>query len=142
MIADAPDDDSRERREVFALFGLASYHAQCLERQIGTMLSTCYSREFAAASPEQRDLIFNDHFAKTLGSLIRKLEGTIKVPPNLNQSLQAALKKRNWLMHDYFYERAAHILSSRGRHEMMSELTDLYKEFSRLDDDLDSVTER
>ena len=45
-------------------------------------------------------------------------------------------------MHDYFYERAAHILSSRGRHEMMSELTDLYKEFSRLDDDLDSVTER
>ena len=142
MIADAPDDASRERREVFALFGLASYHAQCLERQIGIMLSTCYNHAFSTASPDARDLIFDEHFSKTLGALIRKLESTITVPPNLAESLQAALKKRNWLIHHYFYDRASDILSSPGRHAMMKELTELYMEFNRLDTHLDSVMDR
>lgn len=142
MISDTPDNDSVERREVFALFGLSSYYAQCLERQTAIMLSTCYNREFPNATPDRRDSIYDEHFAQTFGALLRKLGKTTHVHPDLNQKLQEALKKRNWLTHHYFYDRATHILTSPGRTQMMAELTSLYKEFAELDKHLDSVMTR
>ena len=136
------DDAAKQRREVFARFGLASYHAQCLERQIGIMVSTSYNREFAKATPEERDIIFDAIFSKTFGKLLRKLATVITIPPNLDQRLTAALKKRNWLIHDYFYDRASHLLSRKGRDQMINELTDIYTEFNQLDEHLDGVMDR
>jgi len=136
------NDDTQQRREVFARFGLAIYHAQCIERQLGIMLSTGFSREFGTSSPEQRDAIFDEMFAKTFGALLKELAKTVTVPPNLGQRLQAALQKRNWLAHDYFYDRSGQLLSREGREQMIEELTDLYHQFNEIDDHLTSVSNR
>jgi hypothetical protein len=136
------DGDAQQRREVFARFGLAVYHAQCLERQVGIMLSTRFFRDFGTSSPEQRDAKFDEAFSRTFGALLKELEKTITIPPNLGRKLQMALQKRNWLAHDYFYDRSGHLLSREGRDKMIEELTDLGKQFDEVDDHLTSITER
>jgi len=103
------------------------------------MLSTKYNSDFAKASPDERDIIFDKHFSETFGALLKKFEKQVEVPKNIEQDLAESLKKRNWLVHDYFYERAGHLLTRNGRNQMLEELTKIYEEFDKLDHSLDSM---
>jgi hypothetical protein len=62
--------EAKQRRETFARFGLAMYHAQCVERQIGILLATTLNPDFLRSSQEERDRFFDVEFAKTLGRLV------------------------------------------------------------------------
>ena len=44
------------------------------------------------------------------------------VPENLSWDLKNALNKRNWLAHDYFWERAVQFMTTEGRADMIEEL--------------------
>ena len=58
----------------------------------------------------------------TLGKLLRELKKYASVPDELEQILEEALEKRNWLAHDYFKEREEEFMSSAGCNLMISEL--------------------
>jgi len=64
------------------------------------------------------------------------------VPSNLDRTLDDALQKRNWLAHDYFWERAGEVMTTRGRSKMIEELTELSDFFSRVDAHLVSIYEK
>jgi len=133
------DEKALQRRELFGRYGLAMYHAQCVEKSLAILTSSVFHKEFIKSSFDAREKIVSKAFSNTLGRLIRILETQVKIPPNLNKNLIEALDKRNWLAHDYFYDRADDLLTASGKKKMISELTKLNDFLSDLDADLTSI---
>lgn len=139
---DQLDDNAKRRRELFGRYGLAMYHAQCVEKSLALLTSTVFHKDFLKSSVDIREKIQSQSFSKTLGKLIHKLESQVTIPPNLKNNLLDALNKRNWLAHDYFYDRAEALLTQDGNEKMIEELTDLYDFFSTLDQQLMSTVDK
>jgi len=74
------------------------------------------------------------NFEQTLGRLIRDLRETTVVPPELEDKLTHALRRRNWLAHNFFRERAEDFMSARGRDGMIRELEEAQTMFQAADD--------
>jgi hypothetical protein len=140
-------EESDQTRDVYAHFGLAVYLAQCLEQSIFLHLmfvdhfpkaiSKHWSREeWAAAfdSFESREL------SQTLGKLIRRLKEAGQPTESIRTRLEDALRKRNWLVHGYFSDRATHFFSERGRSSMIEELQAAQAVFRHAAHEIDSVT--
>lgn len=136
------DANAQQRRETFALFGLAMYHAQCVEKSLAILVSSVFNKEFHKSDVDRRDEIQDEAFAKTTGKLIARLRKQIAVPADLDKLLAQAHKKRNWLAHDYFWDRAVAIMKPSGREKMIAELRALADFFSDLDLRLTGVCDR
>ena len=136
------DEYAYENRETFARYGLAMYHAQCVEKSLAILVSSVFNEEFLKSAPENRNEIQNEVFAKTIGRLLNRLKKQITIPPNLDQTLAESLKKRNWLAHDYFWERAIQMMTPQGKEKMIEELTNLSGFFSKLDVHLTKISEK
>lgn len=136
------DTDAYLNRETFAHYGLAIYHAQCVEKSLAILVSSVFNREFLGSSFNRREAIQDEVFTKTVGRLLKRLKEQITIPPNLDKTLAEALKKRNWLAHDYFWERAGHMLTAHGKKKMIEELTNLSDFFSKLDAHLTKISEK
>lgn len=136
------DEDAQQRRETFARYGLAMYHAQCVEKSLAILVSSVFNKEFLPSEPDRREAIQDEVFAKTIGRLLTRLKKQITIPPNLDRTLTVALRQRNWLTHDYFWERAGQLLTPMGREKMIEELTILSDFFSKLDAHLTKICEK
>ena len=136
------DKNAQQRRETFARYGLAMYHAQCVEKSLAILVSSVFNKEFLRSAPNRRGEIQDDVFSKTIGRLLTRMRKQISVPSNLDRTLDDALQKRNWLAHDYFWERAGEVMTTRGRSKMIEELTELSDFFSRVDAHLVAIYEK
>jgi len=136
------DENAKRRRELFGRYGLAMYHAQCVEKSLAILTSCVFHKEFLKSSIEIREEIQSQSFTKTLGQLIPKLKSQVTIPLNLENNLLEALRKRNWLAHDYFFDRAHDQLTPDGNEKIIEELTGLYKFFSDLDCHLMSIIDK
>jgi hypothetical protein len=133
--------DSEQSRETFAHFGLAMYRAQCVEKQLSILLATTLQPAFLRLTPEERDVYFDIEFRKTLGQLVKSLHAGIPVPQALEGRLSRALTLRNWLAHEYFWQRSAQALSSRGRDQMIVELREAAEFLFSVDTELTGISE-
>ncbi len=115
------------------------YYSQCLETQIGIMLSTMYNVNFFDSSMEERDIFFEKNLSKTLGAMEKDLENRASLPPNLEVKLKDAVKLRNWLAHRYFYERGKDILLSDGRERMILELQEKVDFLKNVDEEFVNI---
>ena len=136
------DADAQQRRETFALYGLAMYHAQCVEKSLAILVSSVFNKEFLPSKPDRREEIQEEVFAKTIGRLLNRLKKQVTLPPNLDKTLIKALQKRNWLAHEYFWERAVQLLTLSGRNRMIDELSNIIDFFSKLDVHLAKIYEK
>jgi hypothetical protein len=136
-----PPADAAQRRETFARFGLAMYHAQCVERQIGILLAMTFYPNFLRTSPEERDRFFDREFSKTLGSLVATLRQRINVPDDFDRRLRRAVKLRNWLAHEYFWQRPGSILTWDGRERMIAELRETADFLNAMDQELTRISD-
>ena len=134
--------DARQRREVFARYGLAMYYAQCLEHQLGLMLASMCNHEFLDTPHEDRDALFDQELSKTLGKMAQNLKKAMPVSPTLEDRLARAVEIRNWLAHRYFRERTREILSVRGRDVMISELQERADFLQALDSEFTGLMEK
>ena len=141
MKMDTLDADAHQRRETFARYGLAMYHAQCVEKSLAILVSTVFNKEFLASDSSRRGEIQDEVFSKTIGRLLVRIRKQIVVPPSLDQALNDAWQKRNWLAHEYFWARAGAIITTRGRDQMINELAELSDVFSNLDARLTAIYE-
>ncbi len=143
MNDDFLDSKGKEVREVYARFGLAIYTAQCLEHGLVNALIYVHLIPTEAGHTkdwESRvDSFASEHFKNTLGRLILDLKKVSSVPTELEESLASALRKRNWLAHDYFRERATDFLSREGRLMMIDELDAATNQFNQTDELLSDV---
>lgn len=77
-----------------------------------------------------------------MGQLINELLKASIIKATFESDLRQALKQRNWLAHNYFWDRAGHLLTIKGREVMIEELTHLAHKFGILDQQLTLVSER
>lgn len=139
-------DDSEDVKEVYARFGLAVYFAQVLEHGVVNalvILDLIPSRRHLARSSEEWgaavDGFMDRHFEATMGRMMKSLRDATQVSAELEGLLRGALKKRNWLVHDYFRERATEFMSSAGREQMLREVDECRDLFQTTDQRLESI---
>lgn len=127
---DRPADwqSAEQEKEVFARFGLASYHAQCFEHGIVNLLLTAElvaAREVVGSREvweELVDHILDSSFQLTLGNMIRRLEERITLDAPTMTLIREAKERRDWLAHRFFREHAEDFLTSAGRLRMLGVL--------------------
>ena len=107
-------------RETYAHFGAAVFLAQTLETEIVNAMVIARLPEKDHISRQEIDAFMNRPI--TLGQLLKELKKYAWVHDELEQTLQEALEKRNWLVHAYFKERSKDFMSSAGCNLMISEL--------------------
>lgn len=118
-------------KEVYARFGLAYYHGECLHRGL------CHIHAFASfISPEGITLPRVEEklayaYSLTLGKVKDEIEGLI--PNELFRQLDKAVEKRNFLAHYFWFERAHLMFSAAGLHQMVRELDEYSALFQQLD---------
>ena len=136
-------------KEVYAHFGLAHYLAQVLEHGIVNTFvylelipSKLKSKEVKSSAEwtTKFDEFMDRKFEATLGRLIRGLREHATITQEVEDTLSAALLRRNWLAHGYFRDRANSFLTAEGRNAMISELQESQKLFEDADQMLEAVT--
>lgn len=132
-------DENEQTREVYARYGLTMYMAQCVEIGLVNLLTFVYEAGPTKLTIKDVDKLFNELQNKTLGTLIKKLEKSTKVPKSLKRDLKFALKNRNWLAHQYFFDRAEHFFTSDGRSKMLKELDNIFTRLERLNSELEEL---
>ncbi|HKG61645.1 MAG TPA: hypothetical protein VKB05_17945 [Pyrinomonadaceae bacterium] len=140
------DTESDDIKEVYARFGLALYCAQVLEHGIVNALvvvDLIPSRRHLARSKAEWeaavDAFMGLHFEHTMGKLMYDLRSVSRIPTDLDDLLKRALKKRNWLAHEFFRERATEFLTSTGRDQMLTEVDKCRDLFKAADEALENV---
>ena len=140
------ESSSEQVKDVYANFGLAIYHAQCLEHELVNSLIFLdlipNQRKFAKSSEDwtsRVEAFMESKFEFTLGKMIRALSEVTTVDPLMHQQLSDALAKRNWLAHSYFRDRAESFLSFSGRESMLAELESIQETFCSADQALEAA---
>jgi len=133
------DPESQHIREVYARYGLAMYQAQCLERQIAILLTTVYGPGPKQITRSQYDKLLDSYFKRTLGRLHQELNKSSPLPKDFDTKVKKAITKRNWLAHSFFWERAFHFMSDKGRSQMLEELQGAIDFFQELDAELSKI---
>jgi hypothetical protein len=120
-------------REAFARYGLALYHAQCLEKTLAIILTIAPDKDLSM-TPAQIDYEMDETFNKTFGDIIKELKTMFKnLEDKLVNRLEAALLLRNRLAHDYWWENAVAIMRLDGKKAIILEMDKTTMEFMELD---------
>lgn len=132
--------EAEQVKEVYARFGLAVYEAQRVERDLALLLATRYGPgNIHDVSEEEFNALVRELFQQTFGGLLAALQETVRLPKEVQTRLRDAVDKRNWLIHNYFWERVGHFLTDRGRQRMIAELEEMAYAFAQLDQRLQQV---
>ena len=117
---------------VFACFGSACQRGQLLEEALGDLVSSI--NELVDCSLSATDLKDRDADVrkKTMGQLFRHIKKYATISDeSIMDSLEIAIRKRNFLAHRYFIERDMGFDTRAGRTNMLEELVTLGSFFDR-----------
>jgi hypothetical protein len=131
--------EAEQVKEVYARFGWAVYEAQRIERDIAVLLATRYGPNIHEIPVDTFKEMVDGLFEQTFGGLLKSLEESVRMPKEVQSRLRDALNKRNWLIHNYFWDRVGHFLTDRGRQQMIAELEALAYQFAKLDSRLQQI---
>lgn len=139
-VPDMLDPEADQAREVYAHYGLAMFVAQLLEHELVTFVVVSRTIGSAFVSVDERDALEAELFGSTMGRQLRHALAEARIGDAEGELLQAALRTRNLLAHDYFRERAEHLMSERGRNAMLDELERMRDELAAANDALTALT--
>jgi hypothetical protein len=135
------DEEANEQtKDVYAHFGLAMYYAQVLEHGVVNAMIVARTRERHRITRADIDAFLDTQFERTLGQMLQELRRHLQVLPTVEPTLRAALKRRNWLAHQYFRERAVEFMNAKGRSSMIEELQEATALFRNADTALNELT--
>jgi hypothetical protein len=136
---ESSEPTSDDVKEVYARFGLAYYHAEVLYRGLCNLY--CAS-QLPPTGPVTRHRV-EEHLRTasemTLGQLLPRL-ATI-LPPLIVERLAAALERRNFIAHHFWYERIHLIATLSGIEAMLAELAQDTELFQELDSEIEKIVE-
>ncbi|XQU09822.1 hypothetical protein P4544_09245 [Halomonas sp. LY9] len=136
-----PSPENSSEKEVYAFFGLASYTAQSLEKGLVTLAFSYSLSKRTILSEDAWGDLFSQVNRKTFGALLKLVKSETSIDQSMVSELDNCLSKRNWLAHDYFYDRAAEFCSEEGRVQMLSELSELIRNFDLCDQFITGVSQ-
>jgi bd-type cytochrome oxidase subunit I len=124
-------------KELFARFGLAYYHAECLHRDLCNLYAALKIPVQGPATRLRVEEHLRDAFESTLGRIVQLLRPTF--PAELLPRLDKAIEQRNLLAHHFWYERAHLMGSVSGVEEMIAELSGFTELFQESDKEVDKL---
>ena len=133
------DRADEQIRDVYAYYGLAMYHAQCLERELAIFMACVYGPQHSHRWAFEARL--GENFGLTFGQLAKRfLEVAISDHADLANRVQAVVDLRNQIAHHYFWNRVTEFGRPDGRQGMLDELLAAGAEFQTLDGELTTLT--
>ncbi|EKN4737432.1 TPA: hypothetical protein PXM78_003028 [Yersinia enterocolitica] len=140
-------DTSEHCKEVYAYFGLAMYRAQCVEQSIVQLLIffdffTENASKFRTSNEWEKDFDSFDKALskKTMGNLLGLIKELGILDDDIESILSLSLKKRNWLAHTYFADRALDFINEVGRNKMIKELEEVIEIFNSVEEALQPMS--
>ena len=126
------ESEEGQLNAIFACFGSAAQHSQFFEAALGEFL-VVYNKIF------RKSLTLNDLEAietrlgkKTMGALLQEFRKYVTIDNSqIEQYLDDALVKRNFLMHHFFRVRQEEFMTENGRMRMLKELVHIESELKR-----------
>jgi transcriptional regulator with XRE-family HTH domain len=111
-------------KEVLAHFGAAACRVSSLETNLTNVL--LLSARLGGKAPTANDLDkIEDEYQKkkyTLGAFIRDAKAAVAVPDMTERVMNDAVRLRNYLMHNFFRDKAFEFSTEAGRKRMVGEL--------------------
>lgn len=116
------------------------YAAQCVERQLVILAPMLLGIHPTATTRAELDALWDRMFSQPMGRTLRELERNGLLLMGFQDRLERALRLRNRLAHNYFWERAGEFMEETGRAEMRTELSEAAEFLHSLDDELVQMT--
>lgn len=145
-------DEGEHVKEVFAYFGRAYYAASCLEA--GLAMAMLYvdflaktranfrrdgGKSFDRSKYEAEfDAFLANQHAQVMGSLIKRVNAAASLSEELKAKVAEASRRRNFLSHHFWRERAVEFSHRRGRDQLIGELDGEAEYFLEVDQQLDA----
>jgi hypothetical protein len=132
-------------KEMFANYGLTALAAQAMEKTLFLLLAAVECLEARKVSKSELYKVFDRHDRKTLGQLIAALRKKIPVAQNLDDDLNHALDKRNYVAHNFFLDRWDNQRLIRHPEQMSEELLpirDLFDDVQNRINDILGIVQR
>lgn len=126
--------DDEMIKEVYALFGAAYYHSECLHRKLChgyAILSFQHKKDITGPRVEEKLV---RAYSFTLGRVLEEIKEI--VPDDLYHRLLEGVEKRNFLAHHFWFEHIHLMFSIQGLQEMQQELSELMNLFMNLDSEV------
>jgi len=95
------------------------YYSQALE---GNLRHWVASAELRKDRELSIDDAYGRHAERALGQLVHRLKDLCELPPDQSRRLDAAVRSRNALAHDFVDERAHRLIDVQGRRGLFAEL--------------------
>jgi hypothetical protein len=135
------DDEAYQIKQVFAVYGLAAYQAQVLERGLANVL-TLARTQVTEGTRDDFDVFLEEHLQATMGRLVKILGPHVVYGHVMLVRLREALDERNRIAHRFFREHELNFGSFTGREEMLAELLASAQLFEEVDASLRPVIDR
>lgn len=131
-------DDNEQCREVYAWAGLALYQAQVIEHGLVNAILVVRLAEDSdfASSFSDGDHFFAEHFQRTMGQLMKRLRKHLTIDATFDHRLDDLLRRRNFVIHNFFRERAELFMHQEGRAIMLDELASFVDGASGVEEEL------
>ncbi|EKM5064021.1 hypothetical protein ACN5L5_003780 [Cronobacter turicensis] len=140
-------NESEHFKEVYAYYGLSMYRAQCVEQSIIQLLiffdfiekntSTFSGREKWESDFDEFDNFLSK---KTMGHLLKLARELNLFNKDVEEALNLALKKRNWLAHLFFVDHALNFINKEGRVLMINDLEKAIELFNHVESMLQPIS--
>lgn len=132
MMSESPENDLDD---LYAKFGRAAEMAQVMELEVGNLALAYALIAFDVenlTNDQKRFLksLSEDVDRRTFGNLVSLLKKSMDIDQTIEDAIDSALEKRNYLTHRFFRTHNFAIYSAEGRATMADELSDLYDAFS------------
>lgn len=120
---------------VFACFGSAAQHSYFFEAALGEFLLVYNKILKKSLTLQDLETIETKIQKKTMGALLSEFRKYVKIHDStIEQYLDNALKKRNFLIPHFFRQRQKKFHTEKGRMEMLKELVGIEKELEQATD--------
>jgi len=134
------EPSSEDVKEVYALFGLAYYHGECLYRGLCNLYVGVHVQSGFGVSRARIEELNNEASKLTLGLIVEKLSPSIS--SELLLQLQRAVEKRNYLAHAFWFKEIHKLHTSEGTKSVVADLKSYAKEFRCVDVVIEQLVRR
>jgi len=125
------DNQSELIKEVFARFGTAYYESEVLHRGLCNVYALASFEKPENITRPRIDEKLSYSYSLTLGQVIKEAKHLF--PDDIQQQLDLALSKRNYLAHHFWFEQNSLMLDEKGLLQLQQELTEITEFFDDLD---------
>lgn len=127
--------------EMFANYGLTALSAQALEKTLLLLFASIECLDLGQVSGDNLHAVLDKHNRNTLGNLISALRRKVDFPEDLEVDLISALKKRNFVMHEFFIGKFDLMRLAGSPMTLSAELRPMRDLFDRVRERIDVILE-